>query len=327
MTSLDRLSWSADVAQAAWIGERLTASGEILATRFVPSGFEAYARVLHPADARREGEPPVRWREIAAWSGMRLDPYVSFYSVALPPEPAAGPPPWSGQGPHHGGLFPPDATAVIDRLRRHTATPERCWFCLWDGYGWLADMVPEEVDAGQRVRLPLRDYYLYHGAVDSALVGYPGEPPNWTANLWWPEDRAWCVASEIDFSWSYVGGSAVLVQALVGDPAIEAFEVSPDVPVAGFGACAWIERWVSDAVDALSSGGHALVSTPVGTVEAWLELPPSPGRASLRTSSRSVFGNRASAEHFINTAKRDHTQVRDALSFYLRWDIIALVGD
>lgn len=35
------------------------------------------------------------------------------------------------------------------------------------------------------------------------------------ANLWWPEDRSWCVATEIDFGWTYVGGSQALIDAVV----------------------------------------------------------------------------------------------------------------
>jgi len=39
---------------------------------------------------------------------------------------------------------------------------------------------------------------------------------------WWPDDHAWCVASEIDFPYTYVGGSQELIAAIIDDPAIEA---------------------------------------------------------------------------------------------------------
>ncbi|MDQ2942123.1 MAG: hypothetical protein M3R21_00435, partial [Candidatus Dormibacteraeota bacterium] len=45
-------------------------------------------------------------------------------------------------------------------------------------------------------------------------------------NLWWPEDRAWCVASEIDHPYSYVGGSSALIKEVLADPAIEAVPAS-----------------------------------------------------------------------------------------------------
>ena len=43
-----------------------------------------------------------------------------------------------------------------------------------------------------------------------------------TPNLWWPEDRAWCVATEIDLAWTYVGGSSELAATLLGDRRLEA---------------------------------------------------------------------------------------------------------
>jgi hypothetical protein len=45
---------------------------------------------------------------------------------------------------------------------------------------------------------------------------------------WWPQDRAWCVASEIDFDSTLVAGSLDLVTELVAHAGIEAFQVAPD---------------------------------------------------------------------------------------------------
>ncbi len=36
------------------------------------------------------------------------------------------------------------------------------------------------------------------------------------------DDRAWCVATEIDFAWTYVGGSAAAIRAVLADPRLEA---------------------------------------------------------------------------------------------------------
>ena len=114
---------------------------------------------------------------------------------------------------------------LAEILRDWTTTPQRCWFCVWDGYGWdggvlcLAasdgaaaaepssgrrpDPVPADVRGGSRVELPNRDYLLYCGPVEAALatVGLGGE--HHVANLWWPQDRAWFVATEIDLAWTY----------------------------------------------------------------------------------------------------------------------------
>jgi hypothetical protein len=68
----------------------------------------------------------------------------------------------------------------------------------------------------KRVRLPYRDYILFKGSVAHAQ-GWEDGP-----NLWWPEDRAWCVASEIDFPYTYVGGPKALIADILAHPDLEA---------------------------------------------------------------------------------------------------------
>jgi hypothetical protein len=41
-------------------------------------------------------------------------------------------------------------------------------------------------------------------------------------NLWWPNDRSWCVSSEIDFPYTYVGGSTKLIAEILAHPFLEA---------------------------------------------------------------------------------------------------------
>jgi len=47
-------------------------------------------------------------------------------------------------------------------------------------------------------------------------------------NLWWPDDHAWIVATEIDYAWSYVGGSQHLIDRVVSDDLLEAMPVLLD---------------------------------------------------------------------------------------------------
>jgi hypothetical protein len=46
-------------------------------------------------------------------------------------------------------------------------------------------------------------------------------------NIWWPEDRAWVVATEIDDWTTYVGGTKACVEDLL---ASEVLEVVPSDP-------------------------------------------------------------------------------------------------
>ena len=50
-------------------------------------------------------------------------------------------------------------------------------------------------------------------------------------NLFWPEDRAWCVASEIDLHCTLVGGLQKLADDLIANPAFETWFVFPEDPV------------------------------------------------------------------------------------------------
>lgn len=46
--------------------------------------------------------------------------------------------------------------------------------------------------------------------------------------LWWPEDRSWVVATEIDFDSTIVAGARELIAALLAADQIETLEVGPD---------------------------------------------------------------------------------------------------
>jgi hypothetical protein len=228
---------SDETGQASWIGERLAPFGAHVVTSVVPAGFEAYARVLHPAEEPLHGgDGVVRWAEVAAWSGLPLRPGSPFHSVALPrvrPELEA---PWSSQGPHRGSLYPPDAVILAGILRGWTTTPQQCWFGVWDGYGWDGVYLTASDS-------PNRDYLLHRGPVEAALASVGLGGGHQVANLWWPEDRAWFVATEIDLAWTYVGGPAGLIGQLLAETRIEALPAAPDGELSG------IEDWVTAAAE------------------------------------------------------------------------------
>lgn len=93
---------------------------------------------------------------------------------------------------------------------------------------------------GPRLELPLREHLLLTGLLHSAahLGRRTPEsvrekwPQEWlwrqSPSLLWPQDRAWCLATEIDVDSTLVGGPAPLVDALVASAALEAHPVRPD---------------------------------------------------------------------------------------------------
>jgi hypothetical protein len=97
-----------------------------------------------------------------------------------------------------GELPLPERTVLVETLRPHTNTPEKCWFCIWDGWGGLNfDGVSEHV------HLPNRNYVLYAGPIETAFATLDTGPAEFASeptkqpwdtqspNRWWPEDRAW----------------------------------------------------------------------------------------------------------------------------------------
>jgi len=99
---------------------------------------------------------------------------------------------------------------------------------------FTAPVFPAEVDA-PRAKLPDRGYFLLEGPLNAATdlgctvsdAFFPQSP-----NLFWPQDHAWCVASEIDLYCTLVAGSEVMVEELLADSRLEAWRVEPDDPIA-----------------------------------------------------------------------------------------------
>jgi hypothetical protein len=300
------MPWVPDPACGDWVraGLDLEGDGRWTIHTFVPRGFEAYARVLHPLRREVDGAD-VRWSQVAAAFGTPLRPTADLDRLCGRP--------WSGnedvvtpqgealEAPVEG-LVPADVlAAVAERLARHTSTPDRGVVGVWEGIGglvssagrasfvarspvwWLRWLVvpvwklirtvrrvavelrhrrrargtveygpaPPDPDApapgtgvlavdaaaGPRLELPFRSHILFAagierftgpGWIDDApwlddldrRTSYPRTPA-----IFWPEDRAWVAANDVDDAWTLVGGSRALVDSLVADPALEAIEL------------------------------------------------------------------------------------------------------
>lgn len=204
------MEWSNDVQAADWIVEPLLPFGSEAVGGFLPDVFEAYARVLHPWGAGQDLRK-LRWADLALEAGVVLGPVTQREEL----ESCAAR--HGAQPPRTGTLEPGELEALVDVLARFTATPESCWFGVWEGY---AGTVPP----GPRVEIPGRSLGLYAGPIEAAAA-LAEFPTCQSPNLWWPEDRTWCVASEIDFCSTYLGGSPALVERLLGDERLEAIPV------------------------------------------------------------------------------------------------------
>jgi hypothetical protein len=187
----------------------------------VPTGYDAYARILHPA-ADRDGNP-VRWADVARLTGRTMHPLVQWHRLVGAEDTFGAGGSWTGSAPLRGELDRTQLVALVDVLQRHTVPAGDCWFC-WDVHGHTH---------GTRVAIGDLDYLLARGPVRSALfVG------DWTGGqdsflpeaptIWWPEDRSWCVGSNMDIDSTIVGGTTRLIEEILADPRLEALRVEPD---------------------------------------------------------------------------------------------------
>lgn len=129
-----------------------------------PPGFECLVRLLYLPDPATEGLP-------------ETDAVDDVF------------------GPGDGSLVEQAANLLGQSLH------QRLTFCLWDGYSDMPLPGRTNVDVSG-----LRSYVLAQGTFDdlhqwTASIGLTEtRPPAFT----WPEDRSWCITSDVDPHWAAV---------------------------------------------------------------------------------------------------------------------------
>ena len=127
-------------------------------------------------------------------------------------------------GPTEGVLEPEQAHSLLPILTKETSDPENCCFAIWDGFAFKSI----QESGAPTFHTPHRSWYLYRGPLesidksfeDSSLFHKP-------ANFVWPNDRSWCLGSDIDSEVTYVGGSDKLIAMVLADPGLDATSVIP----------------------------------------------------------------------------------------------------
>ena len=219
---------------ADWIAPRL--GGDPGAVRgFVPGGFAAYARVLHPVDPAPHDEPTT-WAGVCARTGRVPHASLQWERIA-------------GADPDLQvlvGTLAPDALArLLEVLAPFTGTQD-CHHALWEGFGWLTGAscpfppvprlprpaVLEDALAAPRSSLAMREYLHFRGPLRAAANLGEQVTPDWflpqSPNLLWPLDRSWFLATEVDLDSTLVGGPGDLVDALVSTRGLEVWRVDAD---------------------------------------------------------------------------------------------------
>lgn len=230
-----------DISSAAWLTARLWAwrrNPPVRVGSMVPERYPAYGRLLHPAgSATADGPRAIRWADIAAAKGRTIDGTVRFNDVVdWDPARDGSLPPWPYRPPRDGSMGEHECRVLAEVLAGFTATPRQCWFCLWDG--WDVPQLRPPNAGLPRVHGQHRNYFLFTGPVTAATSFRGVIHAEWNSelsarwdqspSLWWPEDRAWCVGTDIDGYSTYLACNDKCLDALVHDSRVEVLPVKID---------------------------------------------------------------------------------------------------
>lgn len=125
----------------------------------------------------------------------------------------------------------------MSHLARHTTTPAKCYYLVWEGW---PDVEAEcERLGAARVDLhdahlgTVRSYYLLRGDTnlsswendDALAIGSRLPIPAFI----WPADRAWCVVRDVDPHFATIGANAAAITDVLADPRIDVVDDDPTV--------------------------------------------------------------------------------------------------
>jgi hypothetical protein len=224
-TPFPGLRWNDDAEAVVWVRFALKRWQHTRPTvaSFVPATLPAHGRILHPLHG---DEGLVRWAEFA---GHSLEPGIRFNElVGLPDDfvrHSSLPRPW--HQPDDGSLPRVVCAALATALAEHTSTPDDCFFALWVGYGWL-ELAQLAAERKPQLALEHRDCYVFRGPVGAAIAVESSQGWFQSPTAWWPADRAWFVATDVDGYCSYVGASADAIDALVRSTDVEVLACRAD---------------------------------------------------------------------------------------------------
>ncbi len=282
----EMVDWVFDAGEVEWMTERLANFWDRRLVAIAPAGFPVYGRLLHPAQAK-DGTW-VRWADVAAHNGVAMLATSDFSHIAMPQSVLREEEAWAGDPPEIGTLNSDQAEHLVDVLRSYTTTPNAVSFALWDGLGWdhatlyrpghpsalAPDPIPPSVRNGPRMRIPGRDYIVYRGSIEEALMWMPSQ--HQTPHYWWPKDHAWAVAGDVDLPWSIVAGGSDLIGRLVHDTVVEVVPITESDTLDP--RPAWLTAAIEQAVQDLIHHRITVIDTPRGAVSfcisesgVWLE--------------------------------------------------------
>lgn len=197
--------------------------------------FKAYLKVLHPIYRESSGER-LLWRDLAKIRGLR-------FHAEMNPELLFIPMPGSEFvddliGLAEGDLDDLTCRELVDALTPLTG-PQTCSF----EFGVLQN---------------LNDPIFYKGRLADVTSCKRDLGTHCYPERWWPQDGSWCLFTDHDLSYTLVGGSAEVVNALSARNSLECVEVSAETRTRYAVDTDNLDRCWRQAAEALLSGSMSL---------------------------------------------------------------------
>jgi hypothetical protein len=204
-----------DLAPAAWL-EPLLVPDSFEVRMTVPQGFEAYARIFFPfagADIVHDGvvvgQEHITWTEMARRSGRIAHALMEQETIQRGSETCCGE---LAERTTRRAAADSDPAHLVDAR-------------LVPALGWVRRPQRAGVQLPRaKVRHPMRHYYLLQGPLTS-FGDFPHDP-----SYWWPDDRAWCWCTDVDFDWGYLAGSAACIDEVLAARAVDALATRAENP-------------------------------------------------------------------------------------------------
>ena len=185
----------------------------------IPGGFESYVLVRHKGPGDTFGNLGEQTLTLLVEVLAKFTDTSSHCFMAL----------WEGQGWMHSGSiskFTPEKPLQRRRLKfgRYSllsfrSSTMRDLDQAEKNLDHLAsNTLPHGIMTSARMKLPHRDYLLMCGEIwDATRIGYSFNEHSSTQspNIMWPEDRAWILASKIDFNATLIAGTHELVEEVL----------------------------------------------------------------------------------------------------------------
>ena len=218
VVGMSRIKPATSTHAADWLQNRMVGFADNVDS-IVPTGFERYVRILHPAYVSAGDElTPISWKRVADSAGQPLNKASHWHQlIAQVPEDQQGLYVEPSEGTLDNALF----EELINILKSHSDKPDNAWFGVWEGYDYKLPFV----DEAPKISVGDRHFNLLNGSLDDASESFCKGPFFQSANMVWPDDNQWFLASEIDLKSTYLAGSSEVLQDVLKGFSGDVFEV------------------------------------------------------------------------------------------------------